>query len=223
MTVFVRSLGSLLVLLCMNLPAVEAQSAENAKAQMRFGTDMAQRGLWNEALFRFKKASALEPDRAEVYNNLAVAYEALGLFDEALENYRQGLRLAPADKGLKRNYARFVEFYQRFRPDEEEADSAAGETSRDSAPPPSGTAAPPAVDDPLATIEGTGVTREGQRLSGVAGDVNRVKGRALREPGSRLASQGGTRSGRGSQRRPPGVASAANKLPIEHSAVGGES
>lgn len=113
------------------VPSLAAQSTETAKAQMRFGTDMAQRGLWNEALFRFERALQLEPERAEIYNNLAVAYEALGLFDEALEHYREGLRRSPSDKGLKRNYARFVEFYQRFKPDEpastEEAPAKAAE------------------------------------------------------------------------------------------------
>ncbi len=146
MTAFVRRLAFGLAL-CSLPAAAPAQSTETAKAQMKFGTEMAQRGLWNEALFRFERALALEPQRAEIYNNIAVAYEALGLFDEALEHYRQGLRMSPADKGLKRNYARFVEFYQRFRPDgedaagEEEGAEAAADTAESGAAPPSGAAA----------------------------------------------------------------------------------
>jgi tetratricopeptide (TPR) repeat protein len=206
----------------MNLPAW-AQNAENAKAQMRFGTEMAQRGLWNEALFRFEKASVLEPDRAEVFNNLAVAYEALGLFDEALENYRKGLRLAPTDKGLKRNYARFVEFYQRFRPEDDgAAESSAGEASDDVAEPPSGAAAPPEVlEDPLATIEGAGVTREGQRFSALAGAPNRFNGLQRRQPGSRLARPG--EMGSPEEFWPLPLGSDATQRPIERLDLGGAS
>ncbi len=80
---------------------------------------MAQRGLWSEALFRFKQALRHDTGNPSIYNNMAVAYEALGQFELALENYRKGLELEPSNRGLKRNYARFVEFYQRFKPPEE--------------------------------------------------------------------------------------------------------
>lgn len=81
---------------------------------------MAQRGLWSEALFRFRQADRATPGDPQVLNNLAVAYEAVGLFDEALETYKSALKLDPANRELRRNYARFIEFYQAFKPDEEE-------------------------------------------------------------------------------------------------------
>ena len=99
-----------------------------AKDQIEFGIEMAQRGLWSEALFRFEQAGRMDPSNPTIINNLAVAHEALGLFDEALELYRQALKLAPSNRGLKRNYARFVEFYQSFKPPEEEP-SAEGEVA----------------------------------------------------------------------------------------------
>ena len=93
---------------------------------------MAKRGLWNEALFRFKRAGFLRPGDPRILNNLAVAYEAVGDFDQALETYKKALRADPGDQELKRNYARFVEFYQSFRPPEA-SEQAADETTEQTA------------------------------------------------------------------------------------------
>ncbi len=89
-----------------------------ADDQLAFGVKMAKRGLWSEALFRFRQAQKTQPDNPRVLNNLAVAYEAVGLFDEALETYKAALKADPANKELRRNYARFIEFYQAFKPEE---------------------------------------------------------------------------------------------------------
>ena len=86
-----------------------------AGSQLSFGVDMARRGLWNEALFRFQEAEKLDPDNPRIQSNLAVAYEASGKFDQALAAYQKALKLAPNDKGIRTNYARFVEFYQGFK------------------------------------------------------------------------------------------------------------
>ena len=90
-----------------------------ADEQLAFGVKMAKRGLWSEALFRFRQAEKTQPGNPRVLNNLAVAYEAVGLFDEALETYKAALEVDPANRELRRNYARFIEFYQAFKPDEE--------------------------------------------------------------------------------------------------------
>jgi tetratricopeptide (TPR) repeat protein len=93
-------------------PAVE----HGAGDQLQFGVRMAQQGLWSEALFRFEKARQMDPGNPRVLNNIAVALEAAGRYDEALEAYREALRVAPGHRGLSENYARFVEFYESFRP-----------------------------------------------------------------------------------------------------------
>lgn len=103
---------------------------ESAKSQLSFGTQMAQRGLWNEALFRFRQAEKIESGNPRVWNNLAVAYEATGGYEEALKSYRRALELAPADQQIKRNYSRFVEFYQSFKPKKE------GESKKEGTTPP---------------------------------------------------------------------------------------
>jgi len=88
-------------------------------AQLDFGVKMAQRGLWSEALFRFRQAERHDPGNARVLNNMAVAYEALGQFEKALEYYQDAIKAAPTDRDLKRNYSRFVEFYRAFQPDDQ--------------------------------------------------------------------------------------------------------
>jgi hypothetical protein len=88
---------------------------DTPSTDLAFGVDMARRGLWNEAMFRFEAAARAEPDNGHVQSNLGVAYEAQGNFDKALEQYKKALQLAPDDKGIRANYARFVEFYQAFK------------------------------------------------------------------------------------------------------------
>lgn len=98
-------------------------AATSAEAQLEFGVDMARRGLWNEAYFRFHQADRLDPDNPKVLNNLAVASEATGRFEEALEFYRRALQLQPNDRELRKNYSRFIEFYQSLRAEEEGEES----------------------------------------------------------------------------------------------------
>lgn len=112
-----------LLLAALLLPAALA-AADSAERQLSFGADMARRGLWKEALFRFQQADRLDPDNPQILNNIAVAYEALGLFDRALETYQKALRLGRQDDKLRANYAKFLEFYQNFRPREEDPETA---------------------------------------------------------------------------------------------------
>ena len=87
--------------------------------EISFGVKMAKRGLWSEALFRFKRAAEQRPNDAKVLNNLAVAYEAVGQYDNALLAYKEALKADPTNRELKRNYSRFIEFYQAFKPADE--------------------------------------------------------------------------------------------------------
>ncbi len=89
-------------------------SSGRAHAEMREGVRAAQRNYWQEALFRFQNAKALEPSDPEVLNNLAVALEALGRYDEALTTYKEALKGPSKPNALRRNYARFAEFYTSY-------------------------------------------------------------------------------------------------------------
>jgi Flp pilus assembly protein TadD len=101
------------------LPAVGCSSRAvkpaQPSAQLSFGVQMARRGLWNEAFFRFQQAARLDPNNPHVINNLAVASEARGDFDGAQRYYQEALRISASDAEVKRNYARFVEFYQSYK------------------------------------------------------------------------------------------------------------
>lgn len=128
--------------------------------QLNFGVRMAERGLWSEALFRFEQAQRMGGSNdAEVLNNLAVAHEALGRFDDALGFYRQALALAPGNRDLKANYDRFVSFYESFRAQAQAAPEAGAGAGAAPAEPPidAGSPGPPAGpgggDEPL--IPGT--------------------------------------------------------------------
>jgi Flp pilus assembly protein TadD len=87
---------------------------ENAKSQIAFGARVAREGLWREAAFRFEQAIARDPNNARAHNNLAVALEASGEFARALVEYKKALDLAPNDNYIRRNYARFAEFYTSY-------------------------------------------------------------------------------------------------------------
>ena len=103
----------------------KAPKAPGVDSQIDFGVKMAKRGLWNEALFRFRQASHLRVDDPKILNNVAVAYEATGQYDAALETYQKALKVSPGNRDLRANYSRFVEFYQSFKPDKSAEDLAA--------------------------------------------------------------------------------------------------
>lgn len=85
-----------------------------ADDQLRLGARAAERGYWQEALFRFQRADQARPNSAEILNNVAVALEALGRYDEALSTYKKALEIAPKNTVIRRNYARFAEFFTSY-------------------------------------------------------------------------------------------------------------
>jgi Flp pilus assembly protein TadD len=116
-----RSIRSGLLLTTLALVACGgAGKPDKPASQLTFGVQMARRGLWNEALFRFQQAARLDPHNPRIFNNLAVASEALGNFDKAQGYYQDALRIDPANAEVKRNYARFIEFYQTYQKPKEE-------------------------------------------------------------------------------------------------------
>jgi tetratricopeptide (TPR) repeat protein len=89
-------------------------AAGQAKNELKWGLNAAKRGYWLEALNRFQKANQLVPDRPHVLNNIAVALEASGRFEDALLTYETALSIAPSDQVVRRNYAQFKEFYDTY-------------------------------------------------------------------------------------------------------------
>ena len=88
--------------------------------QLEFGVKMALKGSWLEAAFRFEKAIKLggASAGARAYNNLAVARESLGQFDQAREAYEKALALKADEQEVQRireNYDRFLNFLKTNR------------------------------------------------------------------------------------------------------------
>ena len=90
-----------------------ADEADEAEEQVEFGIDMAQRGLWHEAAFRFRRAGDIDPTYAAAFNNLGIAYEQLGRLDEARLMYEHALSLAPDEPMIRENVERFTEIDDR--------------------------------------------------------------------------------------------------------------
>lgn len=111
----------MLVLACVlavGVPMVaQADQRSDAQAQVDFGIAVAQRGLWREAIYRWERASKLDPDYAAAWNNLGIAYERQGLFDEAREAYEMALDLEPDNVMIQQNYDLFREINDRVQGD----------------------------------------------------------------------------------------------------------
>ncbi len=75
--------------------------------QIEFGIIAAQRGLWEEAIFRWKKEVQSNPNSAAAHNNLAVAYELKRNWDEAKKEYELALKLSPDNSHIKTNFENF--------------------------------------------------------------------------------------------------------------------
>jgi Tfp pilus assembly protein PilF len=80
----------------------------NIKQNNNFGIEMALRGYWTEACFRWKKILQYEPLNAYIHNNLAVAYENNHKLELALREFQIAIMLEPENKTIKKNYEEFI-------------------------------------------------------------------------------------------------------------------
>jgi type IV pilus assembly protein PilF len=90
-----------------------ADGKNDAKSQVEFGINVAQRGLWREAIYRWEKAIELDPTYAAAYNDLAIAYEHEGQLDKARKAYEKAIELAPNNAQIRQNYELFKEINDR--------------------------------------------------------------------------------------------------------------
>ena len=144
--VLTRSLATLVLAgaLGVALPACSRSiDLSKSNSQMRVGTDMARKGLWREARFRFQRAVEIDPANAQALSDLAVAYEGTGEFEKAREAYVEALRLDRGNPYIQKNYSRFVEFYNKYQkrqtlvPEVKEATAGEELEAGDDSPPPS--------------------------------------------------------------------------------------
>jgi len=99
-----KNLVAALVLICLSSAFFAGCGAFRSADQLKFGVWASEKNLWDEAIFRWKKALAANPKSVGAHNNLAVAYEKKGLFEEALKEYELALKLDPENTYVKSNY-----------------------------------------------------------------------------------------------------------------------
>ena len=90
-----------------------ADPRDDAKAQVAFGINVAARGLWREAIYRWERAVEIDPTYAEAYNDLAIGYEHEGQFEKARIAYEKAIELAPDNVQIQQNYDLFREINDR--------------------------------------------------------------------------------------------------------------
>jgi Flp pilus assembly protein TadD len=100
------------LLLALSVP-LYADPHSDAKAMVAFGIDVAHKGLWREAILRWKKAIELDKTYAEAWNDLAIGYEQMGNFAGAREAYDTALKIEPTNEYIRQNYDAFREIYDR--------------------------------------------------------------------------------------------------------------
>lgn len=108
-----RRVASIAFTLLFAASAAAAEDRSAAKEQVEFGIKVAQNGLWREALYRWERAVELDATYAEAWNNLAIAYEQAGRFDDARKAYETAIKLDPKNMLIQQNYDLFKEINDR--------------------------------------------------------------------------------------------------------------
>lgn len=104
---------SIAVLAWGSVVPLAADARSEARTQVDFGINVAQRGLWREAIYRWERAVEIDPTYAAAYNDLAVAYEHEGQLDKARQAYEKALKLEPNNQQVRQNYELFKEINDR--------------------------------------------------------------------------------------------------------------
>ena len=90
-----------------------ADTRSNAREQVEFGINVAQRGLWREAIYRWERAVEIDPMYAQAYNDLGIGYEHEGQLDKARKAYEKALAIEPNNAQIRQNYDLFKEINDR--------------------------------------------------------------------------------------------------------------
>ena len=117
-----NQLASIATLTCLILSGCAlSRDVDQIEAYNQFAIKAAQAQLWNEAVFRWKQVINVDPEASKAYNNLGVAYEALGDIDAAVAAYQRATELEPDNKYYRLNYRRCRIHIRRSGADDEDA------------------------------------------------------------------------------------------------------
>ena len=108
-------LASVVILIAAAPSVARADNRSKSKEQVEFGIKVAQNGLWKEATYRWLRATEIDPTYAAAWNNLAIAYEQQGNFEEAQKAYEKAVQLDPKNQMIRQNYDLFKEINDRAK------------------------------------------------------------------------------------------------------------
>ena len=108
-----RAYVLLVALLLTAATPLAADARSDAKKQVDFGIAVAQKGLWREAIYRWERATQIDPTYAAAHNNLGIGYEHQGELDKARIAYEKALQLDPNNTMIRQNYELFKEINDR--------------------------------------------------------------------------------------------------------------
>jgi Flp pilus assembly protein TadD len=110
---FLRLAASVVFMAAASAAPLYADARSDAKAQVAFGIDVAQKGLWREAIYRWEKATEIDPTYAAAYNDLAVGYEHEGQLEKARKAYEKAIEIEPGNTQIRQNFELFKEINDR--------------------------------------------------------------------------------------------------------------
>lgn len=94
------------------LAILGACSANKAavETEYKFANRLAAEGLFKEALMRWEKLLKEGKENAAIHNNIAVALEKMGRFDEAEASYKKALAISPNNPTIQNNYDKLKKY-----------------------------------------------------------------------------------------------------------------
>lgn len=107
------------VLLLLLVASAGTAVADRKEKETRFAAEMAQKGNWREAVYRWERLLHDDPDNPRLLNNLAVAHETMGDYERARSFYQDALRLGSGLREIRENFASFQNFYERLKRSED--------------------------------------------------------------------------------------------------------
>ncbi|MGE0486638.1 MAG: type IV pilus biogenesis/stability protein PilW [Gammaproteobacteria bacterium] len=86
----------------------EADRGKIAEVNTELGFQYMQKGEYEIAMNKLKKALEADPDHVDAHNAMGVLHATLGQNDDAERNFQRALRLDPANSAALNNYGQFL-------------------------------------------------------------------------------------------------------------------
>lgn len=88
---------NLLIILTIAAAAITFAGCKNAEEYFMEGNNAQENGSYELAIEYYQKAIVIDPDHADAYFNMGVAYNDLENYDEAAQCYKKAARLGLKD------------------------------------------------------------------------------------------------------------------------------